>query len=427
MQTVVTGASRQVVCARLKVVRGPDRGRTIELGERTSALIGTHPSSDLQLTDPSISKRHAELCAEEDGYLLRDLGSTNGIRIGALKVREVVLQHKPQTLSLGTTDIEFTPLKTSVEHQLSTLDRFGALIGRSPCMRELFALLARVAPTDATVLVQGESGTGKEAVAESLHLESARAKEPFVIVDCAAIAGDLFEAELFGVERGAYTGAERARRGLAEEANGGTLFLDEIGELPLELQPRLLRLIESRELRRVGAASATAIDVRLVAATHRPLAALVEAGSFRSDLYHRLAVIKVGVPPLRHHREDIPLLVEHLVDQIRPGIAADQLLTPAIAAAFSAYLWPGNVRELKNVLERLLAAGELASVLRGDAAQPTAGYAEARRAALDRFERDYCVMLLSASAANVSRAADTAGISRQSFHRLMQKHGVHAR
>jgi transcriptional regulator with PAS, ATPase and Fis domain len=407
-------------------VRGPDRGRSIELGERCSALIGTHPSADLPLSDPSVSRRHAELYAEEGGYALRDLGSTNGIVLGGLRIREVLLLEQTQTFALGETHIEFAPKGEALEQPVSASERFGDLIGRSATMRGVFELLSRVAPTDSTVLIQGESGTGKEAVAESIHAASTRAEGPFVVVDCSAIAADLFEAELFGVERGAFTGADRSRRGLAEEAHGGTLFLDEIGELPLELQPRLLRLIESRELRRVGAIHPTPIDVRVIAATHRPLLAMTQAGSFRSDLYHRLAVVKVDVPPLRYHREDVALLADHLVAQLRPGFDAQQLLTPEIVAALSAHVWPGNVRELKNVIERLLSAGELASSLRATA--PTEkNYALARRDALDRFEKEYCESLLELTGGNVVRAAEAAGISRQTFHRMMAKHAIHGR
>ncbi len=419
--------STQVRRARLKVVRGADRGRTHELGEQGSAVIGCDPEVDFVLTDRSVSMRHAELICEAGGYTLRDLGSTNGIRVGDLQIREAVIRSSAQRFSLGETEIQYQCSDEVVERSVSELERFGVLRGRSRCMRELFARLERVAPTHATVLVQGESGTGKEGVAESIHSASPRAHAPFVVVDCGAIPRDLFEVELFGCEKGAFTGADRDRRGLAEEAHGGTLFLDEVAELPLELQPRLLRLLENREVRRVGACRYTSIDVRVIAASHRPLAAMVSEGRFRHDLYHRLAVLKIDVPPVRHRRDDIELLAKHFAAELHPQFPAEQLLTPSLIAALSAYAWPGNVRELRNAVERLLMVGELLTGVRPAGADAPSDYAAGRQSAIDRFEHDYCRGLLEAGSSSVVNAARKAGISRQMFYRLMQKHNLHVR
>ncbi len=413
-------------CARLEVLSGPDKGKSIELGASTSAVIGSDPDAELSMTDDSISRRHAELRADASGYLLRDLGSTNGIRIGALIVREAVLG-PVATFSLGESELRFTLLSQEIERPLSSSDHFGSVRGASPVMREMFALLERAAKTDSTLLLEGESGTGKEAITESVHQASSRANGPLMVVDCSAIPPELIESELFGHEKGAFTGAATARNGAFVEASGGTLFLDEIGELSLAMQPRFLRALEQRKIKRVGGSTYQPIDVRVIAATHRDLQHAVKHGTFRQDLYYRLAVIKVKVPPLRHHLEDVPMLARQFVQQFKPSARPDAVLTAGTLAAFSAYSWPGNVRELRNATERLLALGDLPPGLgssRGSDDAPAGEYHQSRRAALDRFEREYCVKLLADCDGVVSRAAERSGISRQMFHRLMQKHGL---
>ena len=420
--------SLAVRCARLKVVRGPDKGKELTLGQQRRAILGTHPDADLQLNDDSVSRRHAELRADAVGYVLRDLGSTNGVRIGGVRISEAILDKKIPTISLGETDLQFTLLGDEVRHELSPNDHFGQLLGRSPLMRELFAVLDKAARTDSTVLIQGESGTGKDVVAESLHRASSRAKHPLVILDCSAVPVHLIESELFGHVKGAFTGADAARPGLFEQATSGTLFLDEIGELPLDLQPKLLRVLESRQLRRIGSDQTCDVDVRVIAATNQKLARLVAEQKFRADLYYRLLVIKVDVPPLRHRGDDVALLARQFVGDFRPGFDPDQLLTPAVLAALQGYPWPGNVRELKNTIERLLAVGQLATDVAQAAPRslkaPPGDYAHARRAAIDRFEKEYCRALLGESGGSISRAAELAGITRQMFHHLTKKHDV---
>jgi DNA-binding NtrC family response regulator len=244
-----------------------------------------------------------------------------------------------------------------------------------------------------------------------------------VVIDCGALAPSLAESELFGHERGAFTGADRSRAGAIEEADGGTLFLDEIGELPLDLQPKLLRALEAREVKRIGAARPRPVNVRIIAATHRKLERLVAEGGFRADLYYRLAVIRVTVPPLRERGEDVFHLGRHFLRRYHPNLDADQLLA-SIRGALEAYRWPGNVRELRNVLERLALVGELDTRVRGAAQAPLLPYAEGRQAALDRFEREYCERALKKAGGVVARAATEAGISRQMFHRLLRRHGL---
>jgi len=296
-------------------------------------------------------------------------------------------------------------------------------------MRAAFALLERAAASDATVLIEGETGTGKEGAARGLHDGSTRRSGPFVVVDCGAIPAELLESELFGHERGAFTGASAARAGAFEEADGGTIFLDEIGELPLDLQPKLLRAIEHRQIRRVGSNLHKTVDVRLVAATHRDLRADVNDGRFRPDLYFRLAVVRINLPPLRERPEDIPLLVERIVDGLVDDPAARApLLDGALVTALQRGAWAGNVRELRNHLERCLVLGGPVPLA---APGPVVGavdgripYAEARQRALDEFERRYLEDLLRRHDGKVASAARAAGVNRAYLYRLLQRHGL---
>ena len=407
--------------ARLRVSRGPSRGEQLELSSLLPVVIGCDPDADLVLADDTVSARHAEVRPTARGWIIRDLGSTNGIVINDVRVGEALLDEHARRLSLGESELEWKLYDDEVEHPLSATP-FGGLVGDAPAMRALFALCEQAAASDSTVLIEGESGTGKEVLADAIHRASPRAERPFVVVDCGALASNLVESELFGHEKGAFTGADRARAGALEEANGGTLFLDEIGELPLEQQVKLLRALESREVRRVGADRGRAIDVRVVAATHRRLERLVAANQFRADLYYRLAVIKVHVPALRDRVEDILPLVRRFVAELKPTLDPSSLLSDAVSRALVAHAWPGNVRELRNVVQRLVLVGELATDVRAPAAPPE--YEAARRQALDDFEREYCRAILAHAGGNVSRAAAAAGLSRQMLHRLLRKHDL---
>ena len=341
--------------------------------------------------------------------------------INDVRVADAQLDEHTRRLQLGESELEWKLYDDEVEHLLAPTP-FGGLVGDAAAMRALFALCEQAAGADSTVLVEGESGTGKEVLAEALHRASPRAERPFVVVDCGALAANLVESELFGHEKGAFTGADRARAGALEEANGGTLFLDEIGELPLEQQVKLLRALEARQVRRVGAARTKPIDVRIIAATHRRLDRLVAGGQFRADLYYRLAVIKVHVPALRDRAEDILPLARRFLAELKPSLDPSALLSDTVSSALVAHPWPGNVRELRNVVQRLVLVGELATDVRAPMAPPE--YEAARRQALDDFERDYCRAILAHAGGNVSRAAAAAGLSRQMLHRLLRKHDL---
>jgi DNA-binding NtrC family response regulator len=407
--------------ARLRVSRGPSRGAQLELSSLAPIVIGSDPDADLVLADDTVSGRHAEVRPTARGWVVRDLGSTNGVVISEVRVAEAQLDENTRRLQLGESELEWKLYDDEVEHPLAATP-FGGLVGDAPPMRALFALCEQAAASDSTILLEGESGTGKEVLAEALHRGSPRAGRPFVVVDCGSLAANLVESELFGHEKGAFTGADRARTGALEEANGGTLFLDEIGELPLEQQVKLLRALEARQVRRLGAAHTAAIDVRVIAATHRRLEGLVAAGQFRADLYYRLAVIKVHLPPLRERSEDILTLARRFLAELKPSLDPSQLLSDAVSTALTTHRWPGNVRELRNVVQRLVLVGELATDVRAPMAPPE--YEAARRQALDDFEREYCRAVLAHAGGNVSRAATSAGLSRQMLHRLLRKHDL---
>jgi transcriptional regulator with GAF, ATPase, and Fis domain len=405
--------------------------------------VGKSPDCDLTLADETVSRQHCEIVREARGYLLRDLGSTNGTLLDGAEIREAYL--KPGAIiTVGKVELKVRPFAERIELLPSVSTRFGDVVGTSVGMREIFGLLERLAPTDATVLLTGETGTGKDVFARSIHELSPRAKRPFLVVDCGAVVGSLIESELFGHEKGAFTGASGQRQGAFELANGGTLFLDEIGELPLDLQPKLLRVLEQRSFRRVGGGRELRVDIRVIAATKRNLRMEVERGKFREDLYFRLAVVPVEVPPLRERREDIPLLVETLLR----SLAADGS-TPTVGRAtmdaLAGHDWPGNVRELRNVLERAMyiarASGDSELALTGmpfgaapEATPDQQGMAtfEAGKSYRDTkaewetlFEQRYVKWLLERNEGNISAAAREADMDRKYLHKLAKKHGVH--
>jgi two-component system response regulator GlrR len=315
--------------------------------------------------------------------------------------------------------------------------RFGSLWGVSRPMRRLLGQLARIGASDTTLLIDGETGTGKTAVAEAIHAHGKRRERPFIVVDCGALPASLLEAELFGHEKGAFTGAQTRRVGAFEAAAGGTVFLDEIGELPLELQPKLLRVLESRRIKRLGSNEDVPVDVRVMAASHRDLPAAVAAGQFRADLYYRLAVATLRVPALRERPEDLPALVDHFLATLdAPPEIRRFWNTVDMRRRLAAAPWPGNVRELRNAIERSLVM-ELDEVPLPAVAAPEAvmdvaplavdgvlPYAEARQRALASFERDYVAELLIAADGCVSQAARLAGLNRTYVHRLVARHGV---
>ncbi|HEX5064409.1 MAG TPA: sigma 54-interacting transcriptional regulator [Kofleriaceae bacterium] len=412
----------------LTVVAGPNAGaRVVSTGQRV--VIGTHASAELALTDATVSRFHCELTMGDGAITVRDLGSKNGTRINGLSIVEAHLEGTA-TLLLGRTEVEIQLADSFAELPLSSRESYGELVGKSPAMRALYAQLERAAASDVTVLLLGETGTGKELAARAIHEHSARADAPFTIVDCGAIPHSLIDGELFGYERGAFSGAERSRPGVFELAAGGTVFLDEIGELPSELQPKLLRVLEEREVQRLGAPKPTSVEGRVIAATNRNLRADVNAARFRADLFYRLAVLEVNLPPLRERLDDIPLLVDSflranaLVDS--PDAAA--LRDPAWRADLARQGWRGNVRELRNHLERALLAPAEVVPGAGWEAPPEIDTNQKLAAVREQWvryvERRYIVDLLQKHDGNVSAAARAAGVDRAHFYRIMAACGL---
>src|SRR3990167_5354019 len=310
-QLLAVDESKDVISLRkcqLKVIEGPDKGKKMDLG-KNALRIGKKEDNDFALADNTVSRHHLMIEQSGDGFVLKDLDSTNGTLINDLRIKEAYLS-PGDVISLGITQIEFIAFDEKVQIEPSTRTSFGEMVGKSKKMRQIFGICEKIAPTLATVIIEGETGTGKELVARAIHQHSLRKEKPFVVFDCSAVAPNLIESELFGHERGAFTGAIRDRKGAFEAANGGTIFLDEIGELSLDLQPKLLRALEQREIKRVGSTDTVKLDVRVICATNRELKAEVATGRFREDLYYRLSVVKVHLPALRERVEDIPLIVE---------------------------------------------------------------------------------------------------------------------
>ena len=338
------------------LVRTSDGQRLEKTIDLPLVRLGSACKNDVMVPDSSVSRFHCELRHTESGFLLTDLGSTNGTVVGSLKVKEAYVQDET-ILQLGRATVRFIPGKEIARVDASKALSFGKLVGRSQKMREIFGILEKLAATDLGVLVQGETGTGKDVVALAVHEAGPRSAGPFVVFDAGAVSPNLIESELFGHERGAFTGATEQRKGAFEQANGGTLFIDEIGELALELQPKLLRALEQREIQRVGGNKRIPVDVRVVCATNRNLAEEVKSGHFRNDLFFRISVVVLHLPPLRDRREDIELLVPVFIKKA-PGGDQDKSVREASKEAISAlmaYDWPGNVRELRNVIETALA------------------------------------------------------------------------
>jgi DNA-binding NtrC family response regulator len=413
---------------RLVVVEGPDAGKSAS-SSGARLVVGTDASTSLVLSDGAVSRFHFEIEVVGERAMLRDLGSKNGTGVGGILALSAQLP-AATLISVGRSKIRFEMAADLVDVPAAATTSFGSLVGRSAPIRQAFALLERAAASDATVLLLGETGTGKEAAAESIHAASARASGPFVVVDCASVPGPLLEAELFGHERGAFTGAHAARAGALEAASGGTLFLDEIGELGPELQPKLLRALERRETKRLGTTQPIQVDLRFIAATHRDLRAEVNAKRFRADLYYRLAVVEVRLPPLRERLDDLPLLVRHLSTRLDPSgrLGAARFFDDTFLADLAAHAWPGNVRELRNFLERALVLGDamIAPKTGDDASRvdATLPLRLARERWNDAFERAYLIEILAAHSGNVTAAAEAAGMHRTHFHRLLSKHGV---
>jgi DNA-binding NtrC family response regulator len=447
---------RRLRKGKLVVTAGADQGKEIEIA-KPRVTGGRSIISDLVVSDKAVSGTHFEIAARDDGYRLRDLNSRNGVYVGDLRVREVYL--RPGTIfRIGHTQIQFQPMQDIVEIELSKKDRFDAILGGSPAMREIFAQLEKVSPSDLTVMITGETGTGKEMVARAIHNKSPRAKKPFVVLDCGSIPRELIESTLFGHEKGSFTGAIGQHTGCFEQAQGGTIFLDEIGELDVSLQPKLLRVLEQREIKRVG----------------RDLRDEVNQGRFREDLYFRLSVVHVELPPMRERREDVPGLANHFLREVASRRGLTMSFSQDAMVAMSSHAWPGNVREMRNVVERAAALSDGPVITRADlvfgremgpspvvqhdliqagaqAAQraaarmsgveppsyatgpaifdpqllkPGLGFKQAKQTVVDAFEAAYLQALLIRNDGNITRSAQEAGLTRYHLRELLKRHGL---
>ncbi len=485
-----------------KVAYLPDRAPTLHLRrctlqsvddptqewtfDKEEIRLGSMDDNDVVLGDDTVSRYHCRIVQEDTGYVLVDQRSTNGTFINKVRVREAYI--KPGSIvSVGQSQLRFNAREEEVQIVPSRSDRCAGLIGGNARMREIYSIIEKIAPTATTVVIDGETGTGKEVVAQAIHSLSPRIKNELVVFDCGAVPPNLIESELFGHEKGSFTGAMMTRQGLFEQADGGTLFLDELGELPIDLQPKLLRALEQREVRRVGSTKASKVDVRIIAATNRNLEDEVKAGRFRQDLFYRLSVVRLHLPSLRERADDIPLLVNHFFEhgnynkdgkggQRVHAMAADAM------AALQLYPWPGNVRELVNVIERAVsfcssgqleladlpdyvrnakasqtqirrestAGGPRRATTHGSAgisgSNPTVSmdpnaptptppeelmaegvtFKDAKERWVATFERGYILQLLRRNTGNISHAARAADIDRKYFRKLMKKYDIEA-
>lgn len=430
----------QTSSLKVVVLSGPEEGREIPLDQKQTITLGADSSCNIVLTDRAVSRKHLALTFDGIVVTVRDLGSRNGTSLAGAKIKEAELPIGA-VLTVGQSAITVQPRWYVREVPPSSAKAFGEVLGESLAMREIFAILERVAPTNVTVLIEGESGTGKELIARSIHQASARRDKPYVVFDCGAVPGELAESELFGHKRGAFSGAVADRAGAFAQADGGTICLDELGELPQELQPKLLRVLETGEVKPVGADKPRKVDVRVLAATNRDLYAEARRGSFRNDLLYRLEVVKIRVPPLRQRPDDIPLLVGRLLDgKLLAGdtIGGDNL------RKLVAYGWPGNVRELRNMLTRAVALatepakpaprfselvfnlGPVSSVpstigMEYPGVSSPVEYKEAKEQVLLSFHRAYVTALLDRHKGNIQRAASAAGLSRKHLYELIRR------
>ena len=447
--------------SRLEILDGEGAGTLIEL-VKPIFLIGTDPLCDLVLEDRTASRRHCELIAENDGYKLIDLNSTNGTWLEGLKVGQVFLDHT-SIFRAGKTRIRLV-IDRKVEPLKRDRTRYGNIIGQSPPLRDVLAILDKVAPTDLSIVIEGETGTGKELIVRALHGASRRARKPLEVFDCSAFPGTLLESELFGHERGAFSGAAYTHKGVFERADGGTIFFDELGEMDIEFQAKFLRALESGEIRRVGGERTQRVDVRPIAATNRNLDELIEEGRFRQDLFYRLAKVRFRLPPLRERVEDIALLADFFLDNIANSVGTRPSLAPDAVAVLESYAWPGNIRELRNMIERAatmcddrITGDYLASELGMLNSHVPASHApsadsphaddqggvqafltapiqspegdsvplrEAKDQLVSEFEKQYLEHLLEKHQQNISAAAREAQIDRRHFYRLLKKYDL---
>jgi DNA-binding NtrC family response regulator len=449
LDATVAGKSRvEVRGGRIKPAKA-QAAAWVEIGTEP-VIVGRNAACKLVLEDGKVSAVHAELVATEQGVRVRDLGSRNGTFVGGVRVGEIYLLAGTK-LRIGETELVFEPARPE-RITVSAIPSFGPLVAEGPQMRAIFERLSKVAATDLTVLITGETGTGKELVAQAIHRASPREKKPFVVVDCGSIPTSLAEATLFGHERGAFTGAIDRRLSPFQEADGGTIFLDELGELPIDVQPKLLRALAERRIKSVGGSTYREVDVRVLAATRRDLVRAVNSGGFRSDLYFRVAQVKIELPALRQRIEDIPVLVRRMLKDLGED-GADERVSNTTIERLMRHDWPGNVRELRNAvavahalavegeeidisahlgalteapIEGRLSSSSLASGGGSAALSALKGrqFQEAKREVLTRFERDYFAALNEEAKGNVSEMARRAGMERAHVRAYLRRHGI---
>jgi transcriptional regulator with GAF, ATPase, and Fis domain len=414
----------------LTVIEGPDNGASLR-AQASEVSVGTAQGNDLVLADPTVSRHHFSISATPTGLLLRDLGSSNGTWVGGVRLLQGYVDDGAR-VRVGRTTLRVDLSDEDICEALSPDDRFGSLLGASSAMRRIFAALPRIAQSESTVLLEGETGTGKGVLAAAIHEASPRASRPFVVLDCTAIPPSLIESELFGHIKGAFTGATADRAGAFEQASGGTIFIDEIGELPLEMQPKLLRALEERTVKRVGGNQRIKLDARVIAATNRDLRMEVNRGAFRADLFYRLNVVRIHVPPLRERAGDIDRLARHFHAEIAP----DRPIPEELIEALRRQAWPGNVRELRAAVERAVLLDDPA--LMALASDPSAGAATdaeegfdprvpfrvAKQKAADRWEQRYVGELLARAKGNISEASRIAKMDRSHLRTLLRKYGI---
>ena len=428
----------------LRVSSGPDVDKWIEVGPGGAgrAFIGQSALADLSLSDNRVSRRHLALQVADGLLLMEDLGSTNGTFVNGLRIRSALL-NGGESVRMGETTlaVEISGARTAARP--SRASRFGRIIGDSLAMRRVYPLLEKLAASNVPMVIEGETGTGKELVAESIHETGPRADAPFVVFDCTTVPPNLLESALFGHERGSFTGAVSSRQGVFEQAHRGTLFLDEIGDLEFSLQAKLLRALERREVQRVGGSTWTKVDVRIVAATRRDLEKMIQARTFRDDLFYRLAVARVELPALRDREGDVEILARYFWQQL--GGTSDTFPSHALPGLLG-YNWPGNVRELFNKVSQLMALGELSyppsrqsppagSLGSNDGGPPSeqfqraqdviqavidkeVPFPQARNRVMREFERRFLEAILARHGGNVSKASRASGIQRRFFYVL---------
>jgi len=465
--TYLDGRPATITIRRCRLLVTRD-GRTEEhTFDRDVITVGATEDNDLAIGDETVSRHHCRILLEGDVFVIKDLESTNGTFVNGVRIREAWLEPDCM-IQLGTCEMVFQPVDERVSIVPSDRQRLGEMLGRNERMREIYTILEKIAPTDATLICEGETGTGKEVVARTLHQLSRRREGPFVVFDCGAVPENLIESELFGHEKGSFTGAISTRQGVFEMANGGTVFLDELGELQLDLQPKLLRVLEQREVKRVGGVKPIKVDVRIVAATNRDLEAEVRAGRFREDLFYRLSVVRLILPPLRKRKEDISLLIKHFLsigryNKTSEGTRKVGGFSRAALERIMTYDWPGNIRELHNVVERAVSFADTDTVEVRDLPEHIAGlrgslgplppmdtqvesvlganggtsgpsvpqvnfdestFKDAKELWVSSFEKDYIEHLLTKNDNNISHAAREAEIDRKYFRKLMKKYGI---